>query len=175
MKKSKKNKGATAIIVLFAGILALVSALIFPAISRKLGEESSITANIFGMAFGGATLTTTIKSTTTSVAITGGMSIFALISIIALFMGIALSVMSIFSKNKNLDFLGAILVTISGVLMLFLLTAGTDVVTAEIGSTTITEKFVEYFKEFNLAFGAILYAILAILGGGLGILSKIKK
>ena len=121
MKKSKKNKGATAIIVLFAGILALVSALIFPAISRKLGEESSITANIFGMAFGGATLTTTIKSTTTSVAITGGMSIFALISIIALFMGIALSVMSIFSKNKNLDFLGAILVTISGVLMLFLL------------------------------------------------------
>ena len=43
------------------------------------------------------------------------------------------------------------------------------------GSTTITEKFVEYFKEYNLAFGAILYAILAILGGGLGILSKIKK
>ena len=175
MKKSKKNKGVTAIIVLFAGILALVSALIFPAISLKLGEESSVTANIFGMAFGGATLTTTIKSTTTSGAITGGMSIFALISIIALFMGIALSVVSIFSKNKNLDFLGAILVTISGVLMLFLLTAGTDVVTASFGSTTITVKFVEYFKEYNLAFGAILYAILAILGGGLGILSKIKK
>ena len=83
--------------------------------------------------------------------------------------------MSIFSKNKNLDFLGAILVTLSGVLMLFLLTAGTDVVTASIGSTTITVKFVEYFKDYTLAFGAILYAILAILGGAFGILNKFKK
>ncbi len=174
MKKSKKNN-SSALIVVITGILVLMMAFIFPAISLKLGEESSITANIFGMAFGGATLTTTIKSTTTSTAITGGMSTFALFSVIALFLGLALSILSIFSKNKNLDFLGAILVVVAGILMLFLLTAGTDVVTASFGSTTITVKFVEYFKEYSLAIGAILYSVIAILGGGLGILSKIKK
>ena len=104
----------------------------------------------------------------------GGMSIFGLLSIVALVAGIALTIVSIFVKDKKLDFIGSILVAVAGVFMLLLLVAGTDV-TQTYGNMTRTAKFTEVYEEFKLGIGAILYAIIAILGGAFGIVNKFKK
>ena len=164
------KKNLLAIIVAGAGVLALLFGLILPgATADVFGTKYSI--GVFGLAFGSPDVTVEAAGQSASAQFCeGGMSIFGLISIIALFAGIALTIASIFVKDKNLDFIGAILVAVAGLAMFLLLAAGTDV-----SMYGMTGSFGDYYKEFSLGAGAIIYALIAIIGGGFGILNKFKK
>ena len=164
------KKNLLAIIVAGAGVLALILGMILPgAVAEMGGIDYSIA--ILGLAFGGAELKASAGGQSATMKVgDGGMSIFGLISIIALVVGIALVIASIFVKDKKFDFIGAILVAVAGVFMLLLLVAGTDLT-----NNGQTAKFTEVYEEFKLGIGAIIYAIIAILGGAFGILNKFKK
>ena len=163
------KKNLLAIIVAGAGVLALIFGLILPgATASQEGVEASV--GVFGLAFGGAEITTTTMGMEIPVTVEGGMAFFGLISILALFAGIALTAASIFIKDKNFDFLGAILIAVAGLAMFLLLAAGTDV-----SMYGMTSSFGDFYKEFGLGAGAIIYALIAIIGGGFGILNKFKK
>lgn len=164
------KKNLLAVIVAGAGLLALILGLILPGATLTIGSETG-TINFLGLVFGNATLT--VSGGGASVAMKfgdGGMSIFGLISILALVAGIALTIVSIFVKDKKFDFIGAILVAVAGVFMFLLLVAGTDIT-----SGAISTSFADAYKEYSLGIGAILYAIIAILGGAFGIVNKFKK
>lgn len=156
------KKNLLAIIVAGAGVLALVLGLVMAgATAEYMGMTNSIDLVdiIFGFNEDGTT---------------GGMSIFGLISFVALVAGIALTIASMFVKDKKLDFIGAILVTVAGILMFLLLTVGTDVKMATpVGEQVM--KFTDAYEIYNLGIGAILYGVIAILGGAFGILNKFKK
>jgi hypothetical protein len=97
-----------------------------------------------------------------------------LISFLALIAGIALVVASIFVKGKKFDFIGSICIAVAGVLAFFLLTGGTDVTTT-LGSLTNATPFTKVFEGYSLGAGAIIYGIVAILGGAFGIVNNFKK
>lgn len=164
------KKNLLAVIVAGAAVLALILGMILPGVTAEMGG-ATYTIGILGMAFGSAEYKVSAGGVSATAKVgDGGMSIFGLISIIALLAGIALVIVSIFVKDKKLDFIGAICIALAGVFMLLLLVAGTDVSYAY-GA----QSFAETFEKFKLGFGAIIYAILAILGGGFGILNKFKK
>lgn len=167
------KKNLLAIIVAGAAVLALILGIVLPGVTAEMGG-ATYTIGILGMAFGGAEYKVSADVATMTAKIgDGGMSIFGLISIIALAAGIVLTIVSIF-KGEKLGFIGAILVAVAGVCMLLLLVAGTEV-SQVFGGQTYTSTFAETFEQFKLGIGAIIYAILAILGGGFGILNKFKK
>ena len=168
------KKNLLAVIVAGAGLLALILGLILPGAAAEMGGiDYSI--GLLGMAFGGAEYKMSAGGQTATFKVgDGGMSIFGVLSIVALVAGIALVIVSMFVKDKKLDFIGSILVAVAGVFMLLLLVAGTDI-TQTYGGTTNTAKFTEVYEEFKLGIGAILYAIIAILGGAFGIVNKFKK
>lgn len=171
------KKYLSAIIVAGAAVLALIFGLILPGASATeevFGSTATKTVNFLGLVFGGATITTQSGNTTNSITITGGMSIFGLISFLALIAGIALVVVSIFVKGKKFDFIGAICIAAAGIFAFFLLTCGTDI-TATVGSLTHATPFTEYFQEVGLGAGAIIYGIVATLGGAFGIVNNFKK
>lgn len=169
-----------AIIVAGAALLAVIIALILPGASATQtagGVEVSAKASLIGMMFGSTKITSEAMGMTMEMTYGGGMSIFGLISFLALVAGIALIVASIFVADKNLDFIGSICIAVAGVLVLLLLVAGTDVtsVTMEGVKETTSAKFADVYAEMKLGVGAIIYAILAILGGAFGIVNKYKK
>ena len=163
------KKNLLAIIVAGAAVLALIFGLILPgAVLEEHGAEISF--SVLGLAFGGAEYKVSVGGATITEKLgDGGMSIFGLISLVALIVGIVLIVMSMF-KDGKLGFIGSILIAVAGVCMLLLLVAGT-----EISSGAYTQSFAKTFEQFKLGAGAIIYAIIAILGGGFGILNKYKK
>ena len=151
------KKNLLAIIVAGAAVLALIlGAVMAGATAEFMGVTVSV--DLFKVVFGPGE------------GLSGGLSIFGLISFLALIAGIVLTVISMF-KGEKLGFIGAILVAVAGVLMFFLLTAGTAVSYEGVE----VSSFAEYYAGCKLGFGAIIYAILAILGGGFGILNKYKK
>ena len=104
------KKYLSAIIVAGAAVLALIFGLILPGAGKvEEGLLGTATSSVpfLGLAFGGATITTQIGNTSTTETLTGGMSIFGLISFLALIAGIALIVVSLFSKKKGLHFIGS--------------------------------------------------------------------
>ena len=169
-----------AIIVAGAALLAVIIALILPgatATQSAGGVEVSAKASLIGMMFGGAKVTSEAMGVTMEMTYGGGMSIFGLISFLALVAGIALIVVSIFVADKNLDFIGSICIAVAGVLVLLLLVAGTDItsIAMEGVEEATSAKFVDVYGEMKLGVGAIIYAILAIAGGAFGIVNKYKK
>ena len=169
------KKYLSAIIVAGAAVLALIFGLILPGAaytSEVLGRTTTITVNFLGLVFGGATVTKQTGNTTSTATITGGMSTMGLISFLALIAGIALVVVSIFVKGKKFDFIGSICIAVAGVLAFFLLTGGTDVTTT-LGGLAI--PFTEAFEDYSLGAGAIIYGIVATLGGAFGIVNNFKK
>ena len=176
MKKKVQSLLPT-IIVGGAAVLALIFGLILPgatATSEVLGSTVTTTVNFLGLVFGGATITTQSGNNTNTATITGGMSTMGLISFLALIAGIALIVVSIFVKGKKFDFIGSICIAVAGVLAFFLLTGGTDITTT-LGSLTHATPFTEYFEGVSLGAGAIIYGIVATLGGAFGIVNNFKK
>ncbi len=167
------KKNLLAVIVAGAAVLALILGLIFPGVVAEM-NGGKFTIGILGMAFGGAEYKVSAGGTTMTAKIgDGGMSIFGLISLIALLVGLVLVVVSML-KGQEASFIGSALIAFAGVCMLLLLVAGTDV-SQTVAGTTRTTKFTTMFEEFKLGFGAIIYAIIAIIGGGLGVLNKFKK
>lgn len=182
--KKKVQSFLPAIIVGGAAVLALIFGLILPgavATTEQSGLTINVTVNLLGIMFGSAKVISSTESAlgniTQESTLNGGMSIFGLISLIALIAGIALVVVSIFVKGKKFDFIGAICIAAAGILVLFTLTCGTDVTGVTMGSNTInsTESFVEAYEGFSLGAGAIIYGIIAILGGAFGIVNNFKK
>ena len=97
-----------AIIVAGAALLAVIIALILPGASATQtagGVEVSAKASLIGLMFGSTKITSTAMGITMEMTYGGGMSIFGLISFLALIAGIGLIVASIFVADKNLDFI----------------------------------------------------------------------
>lgn len=174
------KKYLSAIIVAGAAVLALIFGLILPGAAysvEQFGVTESQTANLIGLMFGSTTITVTAGNVTASMIYQGGMSIFGLISFLALIAGIALVVVSIFVKGKKFDFIGAICIAVAGIFAFLLLTCGTDITGVTINGTTSngTAAFTEVYEEFKLGAGAIIYGIVATLGGAFGIVNNFKK
>ncbi|MBR6773033.1 MAG: hypothetical protein IKM16_00045 [Clostridia bacterium] len=178
------KKYLSAIIVAGAAVLALIFGLILPGATyttEQSGLTVNVTVNLLGIMFGSAKVISSTESAIGNVTqestLNGGMSIFGLISLIALIAGIALIVVSIFVKGKKFDFIGAICIAAAGVLIFLTLTCGTDVTGVTMGNNTInsTESFVEAYEGFSLGAGAIIYGIVATLGGAFGIVNNFKK
>ncbi len=164
------KKNLLAIIVAGAGVIALIYGLFLPGAQLTIGNQTG-TINFLGLVFGGPKITISSgDASITSDFGNGGISIFGLISFIALIAGIALTIASIFVKDKKFDFIGAILIAVAGVLIFLLLTVGT-----ELTSGPVSVTFAEVYDKYSLGIGAILYGVFAILGGGFGILNKFKK
>ena len=160
------KKNLLAIIVAGAAVVALILGLVLSgATAEVLGETAKV--DMADLLFG-------VKEETMGAKMTGGVSIFGLISLIALVAGLALTVVSIFVEDKNFDLIGAGLIALAGVLMFLLLTAGTGF-KQSFGEMSSTIKFAEVYEGFKLGAGAILYAIIAIIGGGFGVLNKFVK
>ena len=161
------KKNLCALIVAGAGVLALIFGLILPGMTASSTYTSS-TVGLMGLRVGAPVITNTTGSLSNTVTYSGGLSIFGLISFLALVAGIALTIVSIFVKDKKLDLIGAILV--AGALMFLLMTVGTDV-----SYRGMTGTFSEIFGKCTLGAGAIIYGIVALLGGAFGVLNNFKK
>ena len=175
-KKKNVKTLLPVIIVAGAAILALIMALILTGITKTYENTTAVdTVSLVGMIFGGGPEVSTFGSMSTSSGYQGGMSIFGLISFIVLLLGIASLVASVFVEDKKLDLLGAALIALAGILMLLLLSAGTDIVKEVTSNMTVTTTFAEAFEGYSLAAGPIVYAIIAILGGGFGVANYFLK
>lgn len=164
------KKNLCALIVAGAGVLALIFGLILPGMTY-VTKTYSTTVGLIGLFFGAPAIVTTTGPITTTGSFSGGLSVFGLLSFLALIAGITLTIVSIFVKDKKLDLIGAILVAVAGVLVFLLMTAGTEVFYE--GSSFGT--FNEVFEGFSLGAGAIIYGIVALLGGAFGVLNNFKK
>lgn len=158
----------SAIILIIAGLVAFLSTIVLPGITTHYGH---IHTNLWGLIFGNA-------SFSRGSYITGGLSTFGLISFIVLCVGIGFAVTSIFKKNKNLEFIGAICITVAGFLMLFVMEVGTDILTKTYSDGSVytkPKKFLLFYLDYQYYIGAIVYVFVAILGGAMSIANKFKK
>lgn len=195
-KKSGSNNALFKLVGALLGVLAIVFSFILDGV--KLYKEgtgsfgglsgttkTTTTVKLFNLMFGSPSFTTTgeitmsigrTSSTTidpSTVSYGGGMSTFALISFIAVALGVVLLVVSFLIKNKFASFAGGALLVLGGIFVFLTLTSGADLTTT-VGNSTVNTAFADAFKDFKLAIGAYLYGILSIVGGALGILSSAK-
>ena len=158
----------SAIVLIVAGLVAFLSTIVLPGITTDFGYMHT---NLWGLIFGNASLSN-------GTYITGGLSIFGLISFIVLCVGIGFAVTSIFKKNKNFEFIGAICITVAGFLMLFVMEVGTDILSETRSSGTVytkPQKFLLFYLDYQYYIGAIVYVFVAMLGGAMSIANKFKK
>lgn len=192
-KKSGSNNALFRLVGALFGVLAIVFSFILDGVkyyyegtSTILGGtlKSTTTVKLFNLMFGSPSFTTTgeltstILGTTTTIDPTtvsygGGISTFALISFIAVALGVVLLVVSFLIKNKFASFAGGALLVLGGIFVFLTLTSGADLTTT-VGNSTVNTAFADAFKDYKLAIGAYLYGILSIVGGALGILSSAK-
>lgn len=170
---SKKScKSLFELIAICCGILAIVAMFIFT--GAKLTSEglleSEASIKLFGLVFGGATLYTSTGDIEVNLDTTGGLSYLGLISFIVLVLGIILIALPFFKNNLKTDLLGYLLLIVAGILMFFVLKAGSD-----IEFKGATQEFKKMYEEFSLGIGVYLYSILAILGGVVGFAKKFLK
>ncbi len=187
-KKSGSNNALFRLVGALLGVLAIVFSFILDGVTKtveaNIGGASSTTTTtvkLFNLMFGSPTMnstnvTTLLGATTTTnatVSYGGGMSTFALISFIAVALGVVLLVVSFLIKNKFASFAGGALLVLGGIFVFLTLTSGADLTTT-VGNSTVNTAFADAFKDYKLAIGAYLYGILSIVGGALGILSSAK-
>ena len=187
-KKSGSNNALFRLVGALFGVLAIVFSFIldgvklYKEVNGTLGTlKSTTTVKLFNLMFGSPTFTTTSEATTTTLGTTstttisygGGMSTFALISFIAVALGVVLLVVSFLIKNKFASLAGGALLVLGGIFVFLTLTGGADL-TKTVGNSTVNTAFADVFKDYKLAIGAYLYGILSIVGGALGILSSAK-
>lgn len=196
-KKSSSNNALFRLVGALLGVLAIVFSFILDGVklyvekSAGAGQaggtlKSTTTVKLFNLMFGSPSFTTTgeltmsiggTSSTTTidptTVSYGGGMSTFALISFIAVALGVVLLVVSFLIKNKFASLAGGALLVLGGIFVFLTLTSGADL-TKTVGNSTVNTAFADAFKDYKLAIGAYLYGILSIVGGALGILSSAK-
>lgn len=165
------------------GIVALVLVFILDgAIKTKEADviistiTTTSTVSMMGLIFGSPVVVKTVGNSTTPLdGLTGGMSTLGIISFVLLIIGILVTGYSFTKKKaKSMKLIGNVILVVSGVLMFFLLTLGADIVST-IGSASKNTKFVDFYEGYKLATGAIAYAILAIVGGGLGLFVTVTE
>ncbi len=150
--------GVLAIISLFlAGVGASVS---------QMGVTVSVSISLIGLMFGNGS----IKTAGVSVGYKGGMSYFGLIAFILLIVAIVLAIVAVVMKKSNLLMVAGAVAVIAGICVLLVLVAGTKVSSASVDTAVSFKAFMEGLK---LGVGTILFAISAILGGGLLVASKV--
>ena len=196
-KKSGSNNALFRLVGALFGVLAIVFSFILDGVKyyyegngSLFGQSGTVKTNttvkLFNLMFGSPTFTTTGEVTTTILGTTstttmdpstvsygGGMSTFALISCIAVALGVVLLVVSFLIKNKFASLAGGALLVLGGIFVFLTLTGGADL-TKTVGNSTVNTAFADAFKNYKLAIGAYLYGILSIVGGALGILSSAK-
>lgn len=196
-KKSGSNNALFRLVGALLGVLAIVFSFILDGVKyyyegngSLFGQSGTVKTNttvkLFNLMFGSPTFTTTGEVTTTILGTTstttmdpstvsygGGMSTFALISFIAVALGVVLLVVSFLLKNKFASLAGGALLVLGGIFVFLTLTGGADL-TKTVGNSTVNTAFADAFKNYKLAIGAYLYGILSIVGGALGILSSAK-
>ena len=194
-KKSGSNNALFRLVGALLGVLAIVFSFILDGVKyyyegngSLFGQSGTVKTNttvkLFNLMFGSPTFTTTGEVTTTILGTTstttmdpstvsygGGMSTFALISFIAVALGVVLLVVSFLIKNKFASLAGGALLVLGGIFVFLTLTGGADL-TKTVGNSTVNTAFADAFKNYKLAIGAYLYGILSIVGGALGILSS---
>lgn len=151
-------------------ILAIVC-LFLPGVSQKvseMGTTATISISLIGLVFGGGPLKMTFSgegaSANTSADYKGGMSIFGLLAFILLVVAIVLAIVAVVMKKSNLLIPAGAVAVVAGIFVLLVMVAGT----AAEGTA-----FKDMMEGFKLGIGSILFAVSAILGGGLLVASKV--
>ena len=163
------------IVAAFFAILAIVC-LFLPGVSASeevMGSVTSSTISLIGLMFGGGPLKGTTAGISMSTNYSGGMSIFGLFAFVLLIVAIALGIVAVVMKKSNLLIPAGAVAVVAGICALLVMVAGTPVTSSIAGLGEIEESFKEFIDGFNLGIGSILFAVSAILGGGLLVASKI--
>ena len=158
------------IVAAFFAILAIVC-LFLPGVSQKaseMGATATISISLIGLVFGGGPLKVALsgggESANTSADYKGGMSIFGLLAFILLVVAIVLAIVAIVMKKSNLLIPAGAVAVVAGICVLLVMVAGT----AAEGTA-----FKDLMEGLKLGIGSILFAVSAILGGGLLVASKV--
>lgn len=183
---SEKLKSLLPLILKGVACLFVVLAFIFmfalPGLSAEAeGMKSSI--SLFGLVFGNGTIHTEILSKGSDASISGGMSFFALFAFILLIIGIVCFVLGFVLKEKAKLFglVSGVLFLLAGICAFLVKVAGTDIVVSMgilesllPGSNVAANvAFTDFFKEYNLGVGSILFAIFNILAGGILVVNEL--
>ena len=160
------------IVAAFFAILAIVC-LFFPGVilkSSEMGRTATIRISFIWLVFGGGPLKVTFSggaaSANTSSDYKGAMSIFGLLAFILLVVAIVLAIVAIVMKKSNLLIPAGAVAVVAGLCVLLVMVAGTD-------SEGTAFKDIMDLYNFKLGIGSILFAVSAILGGGLLVASKV--
>ena len=147
-------------------ILAIVC-LFLPGVSQKVSEmgvTATASISLIGLVFGGGPLKTKISGGNVSLDYKGGMSIFGLLAFVLLIVAIVLAIVAIVMKKSNLLIPAGAVAVVAGICVLLVMVVGT----ASEGTA-----FKDMMEGFKLGIGSILFAVSAILGGGLLVASKV--
>jgi hypothetical protein len=168
----KDKKFLSQAIPVFAFILAFICSFFLAGASlsettEAYGQTIEVTAkiNLISFIFGGGSLETTTMGVNVSLSKDGGLSYFALLSFL-IGLGSTISfVYDIVKKESKFTEGADILMAIAGILMLFVLVAGTKVSVSMAGISE-SETFRQCFDGFSIGIGAIVWTVLC-LGGGI--------
>ena len=159
------------IIAAVFAVLAIVC-LFLPGVSQKaseMGTTATISISLIGLVFGGGPLKVTFSgegaSANTSADYKGGMSIFGLLAFVLLIVAIVLAIVAIVMKKSNLLIPAGAVAVVAGICVLLVMVVGT-------ASEGTAFKDIMDLYNFKLGIGSILFAVSAILGGGLLVASK---
>lgn len=100
--------------------------------------------------------------------ISGGISYFALITLLLIVAGFVFLVVDIFTSKAKLGFLGSILLILGGIAIFLTLSCGTDLSIQVSNKITNTYTFKAFYSEYDFDIGAYLWMILCIAGGIFG-------
>ena len=174
MTKKKKNTGKILLLIGLLFALASIFMIFLPGLEKKT-DHSTTTISLAGLIFGNGTIETIIGSVSNKSKLDGGLSIMGLISFICIVLAIIIIIIKIFMKKDNIELLAGLLLIIGGIFMFMIKMAGTDIAINIAQSLSKSVSFKEYFKDFSLVSGPILYAIFSLLGGVVIIASKFVK
>ena len=193
---SKKKSRSFGIIFLFLGIVFSVLAICLaalPGLTLKLEVETTVGAikgtvisniSLFGLIFGNGLIKVSTEVTAGSgslggnsdpIQLYGGMSTLALISFLAIALGVVFSLLAIFLRKGRKGLLGfaGLLVVVGAALIFALKVTGTPIGITQDGERTL--DFVKYFADYNYGIGTILYFISSLIGSGCFILGALKS
>ena len=158
------------IVAAFFAILAIVCLFLLgvSATQDLMRVPVTVSISLIGLVFGGGPLKASGSAGGTSVNQSmdykGGMSIFGLLAFILLVVAIVLAIVAVVMKKSNLLIPAGAVAVVAGICVLLVMVAGT---TAE------GTAFKDLMEGLKLGIGSILFAVSAILGGGLLVASKV--
>ena len=158
------------IVAAFFAILAIVC-LFLPGVTignpqNLFGENVTGSISLIGLMFGCGPFKMTVIDEAHVINYSGSMSIFGLLAFILLVVAIVLAIVAIVMKKSNLLIPAGAVAVVAGICVLLVMVAGT-------ASEGTAFKDIMDLYNFKLGIGSILFAVSAILGGGLLVASKV--